>query len=233
MRIKLKFNFKVKKNVGSPQKRSYYWWQLSFYKELRILVDFLVGLDVGRDAGLEKCHYLQWEERKTYSDGKIQSPLLRTQDPFSPSSFSCLFLYLPHPSSSLPPPLFSSSSHHIDQDCAKQRMWPSWDTYSAGAYSRCEPDPYPTSVHILSSPAPALPLLIPHEWLFGPAHSSILFHLAVFQAVETHFAVFPLGFCHLFPVILDCYSDEEFEFLSVPLRAWCSGIRGWLTMHIG
>ena len=156
---------------------------------------------------------------------------LKTISPPPPSLVSFFTCHTLHPLFLLP--LFSSSSHHIDQDCAKQRMWPIQDTYSAGAYSRCEPDPCPTSVHILSSPAPALPLLIPHEWLFGPAHSSILFHLAVFQAVETHFAIFPLGFCHLFPVILDCYSDEDFEFLSVPLRAWCSGIRGWLTMHIG
>lgn len=113
-------------------------------------------------------------------------------------------------------PLFSSSSHHIDQDCAEQRMCPSRETYSAGAYSRCEPDLYATSVHLLSCPTPALPLLIPHE-SFGPAHSSILVHLAVFQAVETNFAIFPPGFCQLFPVILDFYSDEEFEFLSVPL----------------
>ena len=155
----------------------------------------------------------------------------QTQDPFSPSSFSCLFTsHTLHPLFLLP--LFSSSSHHIDQDCAKQRMWPSWDTNSARAYSRCEPDLYSTSVHILSCPAPALLLLIPGE-SFGLAHSSNLFRLAVFQAVETHFAIFPLGFCHLFPVILDFYSDEEIEFLSVPLRARCSDTRRWLAVHIG
>ena len=68
---------------------------------------------------------------------------------------------------------------------------------------------------------------------FGHSRSSILFHLAVFQAVETHFAIFPLGFCHIFPVILDFYPAEEFEFLSVPLRVWCSDTRRWLAMHIG
>ena len=67
---------------------SYYWWQLSFYKQL----GFLVGLGVGRDAGLEKFHYLQWEERKTYSDGEIQSPSLRlkTLSPPPPSLVSLL-----------------------------------------------------------------------------------------------------------------------------------------------
>ena len=155
---------------------------------------------------------------------------LKTLSPPPPSLVSFFTSHTLHPLFLLP--LFSSSSHHIDQDCAKQRMWPSWDTNSARAYSRCEPDLYATSVHILSCPAPALPLLIPYE-SFGLAHSSNVFHLAVFQAVETHFAVFPLRFCHLFPVILDFYSDEEFEFLSVPLRARCSDTRRWLTVHVG
>ena len=102
MKIKWKSNFKVK-TVDNPQKIQLWLMTTFLLQAARILVGFLVGLGVGRDAGLEKCHYLQWEERKTYSDGKIQRPLLRTQDPFSPSSFSCLFLYLAHPSSSLPP----------------------------------------------------------------------------------------------------------------------------------
>lgn len=140
---------------------------------------------------------------------------LKTLSPPPPSLVSFFTSHTLHPLFLLP--LFSSSSHHIDQDCVKQRMWPGRDTCSAGAYSRCEPDLYSTSVHILSCPAPALPLLIPHE-SFGLAHSSNLFHTAVFQAVETHFAIFPLAFCHLFLVILNFYPDEELEFLSVPLR---------------
>ena len=229
MKIKWKSNFKVK-TVDSPQKMQLWLMTTFLLQAARILVGFPVGLGVGRDAGLEKCHYLQWEERKTYSDGKIQRPLLRTQDPFSPSSFSCLFLYLAHPSSSLPPsPLLILKPSYRPGLCWAKDVAKPGDLF-CWCLLVMWTDLYATSAHLLSCPTPALPLLIPHE-SFGPAHSSILVHLAVFQAVETNFAIFPPGFCQLFPVILDFYSDEELEFLSVPLRPWCSDVR-WLSMQL-
>ena len=145
---------------------SYYWWQLSFYKQLKILVGFLEGLGVRRDSGPEKCHYCSGRGGRptVMVKSRVLRSELKTLSPPPPSLVSFFTAHTLHPLFLLL--LFSSSSHYIDRDCAKQGMWPSQDTYSAGAYSWCEPDLYPTAVHIVSSLALALPLLIPHGRLF-------------------------------------------------------------------
>lgn len=80
---------------------------------------------------------------------------------------------------------------------------------------------YSTSVHILSSHCPVLPLLallIPTHLIlcFGALHNSTLFHTALLQIVEMDFAIFPLSFSHPVPIILTFDSHEkELEVLSV------------------
>lgn len=68
---------------------------------------------------------------------------------------------------------------------------------------------------------------------FGATHKSTLLHTVVLQIVEMDFALFPLIFCHPFPVMLAFDSGgKELEFLSVPLGRWCPEIE-WADQHAG
>ena len=60
--------------------------------------------------------------------------------------------------------------------------------------------------------------------------SALLYHTAVLQIVEIELAVFPLSFCHPFPVINSFDSHEkELAFLDVSLRMRCPEIRSGMT----